>query len=780
MALAQWPQDHGLRFLFALNLAKVGLRTLAGEQLVLLPESARAHPDVASLVGALSGLPSDRITPDELRRVLAANLAALHPDAALTVRPHVDAWEQSLSAVEFFKGLDGTVIRREARDQTPTRWSGLFDQASLVQGATARLAADQFASPVVVEGLFPPRLALDTWRSTRRDALGHAPRLSLVQGDVREFLDGLALADLTEMLRDPRVECFVGPDAASRLEDVLRSRAADKLPDVLLASPAVRTSLKPWLQDSLSRVLAEQGAEAEALRTRIETVYGRRDGSWWSQRWRSAASGGPPLRVLIPTSRFTTFVQHSAHDLARAFERRGCDVRVLMEPDDSSRLSAVAYLRQFAELEPDLVVLINYPRSAFQNSIPPCVPFVCWVQDAMPHLFDKGVGAAQGPLDFVLGHTFQELFETWAYPVSRALPASVVADAEKFHAGPVAPSRRDHHACEIAFVSHHSEDPDVMHQRLKKDAAQAPAIASAFDLIYPDLRAAITGGVTYPAQRRIGESVTARLREVLGREPEARTVSLVTRTYAIPVADRLIRHEMVAWAADLAEERGWRLHLYGRGWNAHPRFGRFSKGEVSHDDDLRACYASAAVHLHASITTLVHQRVVECALSGGLAASRFHRDAIAGPKTTAQLALLDIEPDARDSSRGLVGYTVADHAETMRIASLLGRLGVPLEEPVLWLSEKRLANLRRFRQVLGPEQDADWLYGDLAEVTFTDRASLGAIVERAIASPSWRSAVVRMIASRARQRLTHDALAERLVSFIASELAAQSLAREAA
>ena len=53
------------------------------------------------------------------------------------------------------------------------------------------------------------------------------------------------------------------------------------------------------------------------------------------------------------------------------------------------------YLRAFAEFEPDLVVLINYTREQMKGSIPEGVPFVTWVQDAMPHLFDARLGAAQ-------------------------------------------------------------------------------------------------------------------------------------------------------------------------------------------------------------------------------------------------------------------------------------------------------------------------------------------------------------------------------------------------
>src|SRR4051812_16397801 len=61
-ALDQAPGDQGLRFLVAANLARLGLGTLAREQLEALPREAMGHPDVAALAGAIGSLPSDVVT----------------------------------------------------------------------------------------------------------------------------------------------------------------------------------------------------------------------------------------------------------------------------------------------------------------------------------------------------------------------------------------------------------------------------------------------------------------------------------------------------------------------------------------------------------------------------------------------------------------------------------------------------------------------------------------------------------------------------------------------
>jgi hypothetical protein len=176
--------------------------------------------------------------------------------------------------------------------------------------------------------------------------------------------------------------------------------------------------------------------------------------------------------VLLPISRYSTFVKHSAADLAEAFIAMGHDARVLTEPDDHSRLASPAYLRAFAEFRPDLVVLINYTRHHMGQAIVPGVPVVCWIQDAMPHLFNPQAGAAQGELDFLAGYLPTELFDRFAYPRARTLFSPVTASATKFHPTPPSADDVQRMTCEIAYVSHQSEAPDVFCERM---IAAAPA-----------------------------------------------------------------------------------------------------------------------------------------------------------------------------------------------------------------------------------------------------------------------------------------------------------------
>jgi len=248
----------------------------------------------------------------------------------------------------------------------------------------------------------------------------------------------------------------------------------------------------------------------------------------------------------------------------------------------------------------------------------------------------------------------------------------------------------------------------------------------------------------------------------------------VLRSYAVPVADRAMRHLAIEWAARAAARRGWRLRLYGRGWERHPALSAYAAGLAEHGEELRACYQCAAVHLHLCLTTLMHQRPMECVLSGGLPIVRPTRDALAPLQARAQMRIADegIAPIGVDAQTGGALYSFADTPEGMRYLSMAQRLGMAPRRTGIVLTAARLEAMRRRRSVEPLETDPAWLLGDLPEISFTDGAGLERLVERSIEDPGWRAAVSEGIAGRVRERLTHTALAGRLVRALGARAAA--------
>lgn len=772
-ALIATPHDQGVRFLAAANFARLGLRTLALEMLAELPGEA---PEVAALRAAIQGLPPDAIPPQLRHATARANAAILIKRGVLPPLEDWTAWLKwtaALPARRSFRTLEGDAISLPTT-AGPSTFTHPRAHANAMLASIAKRDPEDLPG-IVLDGLCPYLLhgLYDVLPPT---PTGLRRRITIIAPDETALLEALSLADLTRELSDERVEVFAGADAHARFAQQLTARIETRLPRVAVpATPRPVGAVGTLIADAIDA----QQHEYTRTRDLMMRLYAGRDAAWWRTRYQSALHGGAPLRILLPTTRFSTVVQHATRGLAAALHRAGCHAEVLIEPDDHSEHSVLAYTRAITALDPDLIVLINYPRASRPHTFPDNIPFVAWLQDAMPHLFDDAIGKAQGPFDFIMGHTFPELFLKYQYPTQRLLPISMVGDGDRFHNGPVNPALAAEHACDIACVTHHSETPEAMTRRLGRELSNQPHLLAAFERLLPEVHAAAAGCDRTCHHLRLREAAATALRKVLGREPDAKPITLLVNNAAIPLLDRILRHQTLEWAAELAREHGWKLHLYGKGWHTHPTLAPFAKGALQHGEDLRAAYQAARLHLHISGTALVHQRVVECFLSGGLCVPRFHRDALSGPRTTAELAIAHRPPDHVRVSDGSVGYTIADHPELMKFAGQCARLGHALPEGIVWCPSQRRRNQQLIANALAPDHDTAWLLGDLADMTFTTKDGLEAVVRRAREDSGWRERTIARVRAVAAANLTHDALAQRMVAMVTKELGAGAL-REAA
>jgi hypothetical protein len=772
--LQQSPERHELRLALAVNLAHLGLMTLAGATLAALPGEMQNQPRAKAVRELIAAAPDDLLPAGALEATCRGNVEAMGDPGGPAGRA-LEAWAQRMRGEQWYAASDGNVVRRDRDESRPSLWRGLSEQKHAAEAFAAKLAQAQ-PLPITLEGADPPWLLAALATAAAR-ADGHLVRVNLVQADPLELLDGLALVDLRQALASGRVEVFSGPEATSLLGARLRQRMDMNIKGVSIGLPGIRTPAAPPVAEALEQAAAAQLTEGRAMAARIAQRYAGRDRAWWARRYREArdggksggggggSEGGGPLRVLLPACRYSTFVRHASRALADSFERAGCRAEVLIEPDDFSNLSTVAYLRAIDRLEPDAIVLINYTRASMGPALPQSAPVVTWIQDAMAHLLDPAVGAKQGELDFLVGHLLSDLFDRFGYPRARALGAPVVADPAKFHDGPVAPELRQRFECEVALVSHHGEAPEALHARLVSPANADPRVARLCEALRPRIETIVS--------RAREASPYQALRAAIADEAEALEPSLRSRAeaiafhqYALPMADRILRHETLAWAAELCEREGWRLRVYGRGWQGGA-FDAYARGEVPHGEELRACYRSAAAHLHASINTAVHQRVMECALSGGLPLVRLQRGLVYGQFARAHAAVA--QRGGMNEAGGKWGALVADHPEYLAAAAQLQRLGYPVR-PRFQLLPERHRQLRQQREEALASPEATELLGDLSVCGFLCRQGLEARLRQAIERPAWRAAVGAGIASRVRARWTTDVLAGQIVRLVGEGL----------
>lgn len=771
------PGDVGVRFLLAANFARLGLVTLAREQIAAMSVGATQDPDVQALAGAIQAMPNDVVPAAE--RVARGRAAA----EALRLRGielfgDFEFWVDQASAYECFRTLDGNVVRRRGKTlELLADHKGLA--AKFVQ---ANAGGDKtFDKPFVIEGVDPPWLLWALIEATPQRADGFQPRLRVVQASGLELLDGLSLAEMRGVLESARCEFFVGPRACEELRERLRGGMSYAVTGQTLSLPSVRLRAGPPLGDVMAEVDAAQRDLAAGLHQRASAKYAGRDAAWWAGRYAAALAGGPPLRVLIPTTRFSTFVKHSSADLAGALRRQGHDARVLIEPDDHSLLSAVAYLREFVEFEPDLVLSINYTRANLNGRegaiapFPANVPFVCWIQDAMSHLFDPAVGAKQSALDFVIGHTFPELFERFGYPRERSMRCAVGADVAKFSGAAPAAHLRKRFECDIAFVSNHSESPETLLARLTPILAGplAPAAGEIAAMVREDTRTPPGPRPWVPMRDGVGEI----LARTLGSAPDPRLTDTVVHQFADPYADRLMRHDTLRWAAGVAARRGWRMKLFGRGWEKNPEFARFAAGEVAHGEDLRAAYHASGVQLQVTCHTLVHQRLFECLLSGGFPLCRMHQHEFLQIYHRMLFEVTEPTLRAGASAWPLIRQRLArfeDNPQLQKWIPIWRGLGL-FDRVVPQASGQRVGLVLHnayFNEGYRPDRptvekdSAFYQLMDPPECFFWDEATLEARVGWALEHREERGTLIESAAARARGRQTYDTIAGDLLRFL--------------
>lgn len=775
--LRTYPDDQQMRFVLANVYARLRLRQPALEQLAAMTEATRAMPQVGALSAQVHQLPESRLEPCRLIAACEQNVTSLAA-RGIDVAPHLVDWTASLEATEFHAVIGGNIARRSSAGSVDRPWTRLRDDALEARVFPLPHLADPkepgaSIKPYTLEGIDPPWMFMRVYESTPAQKDGYRARIRVVQASVPELLDGLALADLRHQIADERVQWFVGPTASRELASDIAGRLETQVLGPTITLCTVRTHAIPRIDQVLANAAKEQETQHASLEARVRELYHGRTPEFWTARFRDALRGrGAPLRVLIPTCRYSTYIQHSSADLADAFRHAGHEARVLIEPDGFSHLSSIAYLQAIADLEPDAIVLINYSRQKLESTVPPGIPFVSWIQDSMPHQFNAKAGAAMGPLDFLAGHVFRELTTQFGYPRERTLSFPIVVSSRKFHARPAAPELLARHGCEIAYVSHHSETPEAMHARLLTEAGRSTPAARVLQGLWGDVQAIAASAFERSVHHELRDAVRRHASLVLNALPDEQTVTHLMRQYCLPVADRLVRHETLRWAAEIADRRAWRLHLYGRGWDQHPRFARYARGELGHGEELRAAYAAARVHLQATVNTSVHQRVMECAISGGLPICRLNRSVIQLLVTRlCQSLVIHASPDVCSTDGTTLGYSVADSPVAMAVLSQLQRLGVPFPGPMAGRVGVHTHRLGFFQSeetawtlsVMGLEE----LVGDLSMSTFTDLASLETLVERAVTDDAWRRAGSELIAGRVRAGLTHDVFARRLLELIA-------------
>lgn len=573
-----------------------------------------------------------------------------------------------------------------------------------------------------------------------------------------------------------RVRIFQGTDAVAEFLADRRRRLELSLPEcvatVLDGEPAIPADL----HQGLLALASEQDKLHADIARRLDATWKSRGMAHWEARFAALRQPGASARVLVLTSRYSTYVRYAAQDLVESLRHQGHDAVLFIEPDEHETLTSVAYLGAVERCDPDLIVAINFPRWAMGGAVPAGWPHVCWVQDAMPHLF-VGKDVA-GPLDFVIGHVYRDAMVRAGYRQDQLMEHMVCVSQAKFHPGPVSDDQRARLSCDIAYVSHRSETADAFAKRFISQSGLPAAARGAFDAARSRVDDVVSRWHVGPVVTEL-QSVAAEFAAALGRGGDSRAVESLSFRFVRPYAEQVLRHQTLEWAAQIAACHNLKLRLFGKGWESHPTLAPFAAGPLVHGDDLRACYQLAAAHLHVSIEGCGHQRVSECALSGGLPLCRRSWAEMFYYNWQASRAFVTNPPPPEASLmyHRWPAHIVANHPELMEMVRFRAHMTPDVFRwDHVWYeglyAQHETATCKRYDAPVPPPHARTLsVFGDPFEATFSTPDELETRLLRAVARGSWREQMIEGTARRAAECVSSARFAARLLCFVTDVIA---------
>lgn len=592
--------------------------------------------------------------------------------------------------------------------------------------------------------------------------LGMEQALFLLEPEARILLLCLMIHDFTGPsgpIEQDRVRWFVGSNWASDLAEALEADAYLGLPGVSIAQGTRGPEARTGLQALTARVLEDDKRIAQELANYHQLVGPSELADVLAGR------AGRKPRVMLLTTRFSTVLQYSTRDTARGFEEAGWDAHVVIEPSPSHRLYQPALRRAMHEFRPDLVFQIDHLRHEHGALFPPGLPFVCWIQDHLPHLKTAEAGRKVGPLDFVLTDAPSTYVRTYGYPRRQCLPLPKLTSIQ-----PETPAAVDEWENDIAFVSNASATPDTLFAAAEQEFRETPAAV-------PILREVGRQILEIYAAGGCVQTYNDVLKLVHDSSPavDGETLLQVARWLTHPFNDSLYRQQALSWVAAAARGAGWRLAIYGNGWERNKDFAAYARGPIAYGSPLEALTRRTKVNLQVVPYPCLHQRLLDGLAAGGFFLARKHVSDVA-PQAMSNLLAEHFLPAVRtlDAARASAPPPVRERFETLvaECRSCLCSMGA--EDPIEMVRDLEEASL------IVPGAD---ILPHFAEMAFDSEASLRERLLRFIGDAGARRTIAAAQREDIASRFSYAAGMGRVAEFVArglSRASTRDLARAAA
>jgi len=574
----------------------------------------------------------------------------------------------------------------------------------------------------------------------------HPPTLFLMQQqpvfvfepDLRVLWGVLALHDFSGSdgpIGQARFRWFVGTDWADQFQREILDNPALRFPDAQLYM-----GIEPALVEKVFRQSADAVIDADRILTgQIAEIYADVD----AKALAGLFGQNPPRRprVLLMTSRFSTVLQYSTADTAEAMAKLGWETRTVVEPADHLRLDKRLMRHAIAEFKPDLIFVIDHLRHEYGQVFPPSLPYACWIQDYLPNLKNTDAGAKVTQRDFVLTASGTEFVRNFGYPLRQ------IVDMPNLGRVPVRPITWKSDGLDLAYTSNWSGTTgQAVEDILDKLGGAEPMRTIAQAACARILQIYETGGCL-AVQCDVRAAIEQAQRDCGIAISDPVVLDSIVNLFWQKLNNHLFRQQSLEWITEIVQRRGWRLGLFGRGWENHPRFAKFARGFVKPGTDLEQLVRSTRINLHLEpYACFTHPRLLSGLFAGGfflvrdnpfnhltVKLARFLSENFDPSVETSEDARRAIKPDRREQLEAILAQCapIGEQADTVQ-----------------WVRNWQRAGLL---------PDGREPMPNLAEITFDDAATLERKIEQFISNDVLRGAIAQGQRTELESRLSYEA-----------------------
>ena len=415
--------------------------------------------------------------------------------------------------------------------------------------------------------------------------------------------------DRTDMLNNESIELYWHTETKRIVRlckrDEMRSHLFIPVSTLPEASSAA-------IMEPLAKLFVERQEEEKRLLEDNNKYYSKQTDKELDKIIQGKAGRKP--RMLIPSHASSTVVQYSVRDTAAMFEKEGWEVRIMNMKTD---LSCWRVNKNISDFKPDIYLLVNHLRTEDTAFYPKDMMFVTWVQDTVSYInnsenakiWNKHVKSKKKRRDLIIGYVGQ--VKQYGYQEDRLTECPMIVNQDLFKARDITPEERAKYECDICFASNRSKETflivkEDLTPKLDKYGFNEDILMKIHDHLWEYYREEKTCVGYIQLEDKIIElpEVCSLIEKLINKDDHD---FIIQRIYW-ELNDVIYRHIVLEWISEMKDTK---LHLYGRGWENHPKFSKYARGILKHGEELSLAYQCAKYCLHLNSLEGEHQRLSE-------------------------------------------------------------------------------------------------------------------------------------------------------------------------